>query len=99
MVSPLERASIEDMLLAAEETLRNLPGYRLIAAEDWIPDMDSHVMLAACRGDEVAKARQVKKEKGMEVWSGVFTNSLLKVLKSGVLEEEATYVDLINALP
>ncbi|PBK90853.1 hypothetical protein ARMGADRAFT_1014513 [Armillaria gallica] len=97
-VPPLERASLKDMLLAAEEALRDLPGYRSVFAEDWVPDMDSHVILAACMGDEVAKAKRVKK-KGAEVWGGVFTSLLVKTLRSGVLGGGATYVDLIKALP
>ncbi|KAK0219719.1 peptidase C14, caspase domain-containing protein [Armillaria nabsnona] len=97
-VPPLERASLKDMLFAAEEALRDLPGYRSVFAEDWVPDMDSHVILAACTGDEVAKAKRVKK-KGAEVWGGVFTSLLVKTLRSGVLGGGATYVDLIKALP
>ncbi|KAK0224033.1 hypothetical protein IW262DRAFT_1268602, partial [Armillaria fumosa] len=60
-VPPLEHASLKDMLLAAEEALRDLPGYRSVFAEDWVPDMDSHVILAACMGNEVAKAKRVRK--------------------------------------
>ncbi|SJL10592.1 uncharacterized protein ARMOST_13980 [Armillaria ostoyae] len=98
-VSPLERVTLEDMLLTAEETLRDLPGYQSVFAEDWVPDMDSHVILAACMGDEVAKAKRVGKEGTSEVWGGVFTNLLVKTLRSGKLGEGATYVDLIEALP
>ncbi|KAK0451921.1 hypothetical protein EV421DRAFT_1073263 [Armillaria borealis] len=97
-VPPLERASLKDMLLAAEEALRDLPGYRSVFAEDWVADTDSHVILAACTGDELAKAKRVKK-KGAEVWGGVFTSELVKALRSGKLGGGATYVDLIEALP
>lgn len=98
-VSPLERASLTDILLAAEEALKDLPGYRSVLAEDWVPDIDSHVIVAACREDKVARSKPVRKEKSTEVWGGVFTTLLIKVLKSGALGEGATYVDLINALP
>ncbi len=98
-VSPLKRASLTDMLLAAEDALKNLPGYQSVLAEDWVPDIDSHVIVAACREDEVARSKPVRKEKSTEVWGGVFTTLLIKVLKSGALGEGATYVDLINALP
>ncbi len=98
-VPPLEHVSLKNMLLAAEDALRDLPGYRSVFAEDWVPDMDSHVILAACMGDEVAKAKRVKKKDTSEVWGGVFTNMLVKTLRSGVLGEGATYVDLIKALP
>ncbi|KAK0447081.1 caspase domain-containing protein [Armillaria borealis] len=97
-VPPLEHVSLKNMLLAAEDSLRDLPGYRSVFADDWVPDMDSHVILAACMGNEVAKAKWVRKM-GAEVWGGVFTNLLVKTLRSGVLGEGATYVDLIKALP
>lgn len=84
------------MLLAAEEALKNLPGYRSIVAEDWVPDTESHVIVAACREDEVAKETRLK-QRG-EAWGGVFTNALVKVLKLGKLREEATYTDLIETL-
>ncbi len=89
------------MLLAAEDTLRVLPasGNRSIFAEDWSPDMGCHVIVAACRGNEVAKAKRIKKENGTEVWRGVFTSLLIETLRAGVLGEGATYVDLIEALP
>ncbi len=90
---PEEGASLEGMLLAAEKTLKDLPGYRSIVAEDWTPDMDSHVVVAACREDEVARAKQ----RG-EAWGGAFTTALVKVLKLGKLREEATYMDLIETL-
>ncbi len=98
-VPPLEHVSLKNMLLAAEDALRDLPGYRSVFAEDWVPDMDSHVILAACMGDEVAKAKRVRKKDTSEVWGGVFTNTLVKTLRSGELGEGATYVDLIEALP
>ncbi|PBK60331.1 hypothetical protein ARMSODRAFT_982425 [Armillaria solidipes] len=96
----LKGLSLKDMLLAADNALRNLSGpvFVSIVTEDWKPDIDSHVIMAACMENEVAKARQVKKE-GMEVWRGIFTNLLLNTLRSGVLKDRATYVDLINALP
>ncbi|KAK0460741.1 uncharacterized protein EV420DRAFT_1478486 [Desarmillaria tabescens] len=93
---PLECTSIKDMLLVADENLEDLPGCQSVVSEDWVPDMDSHVIVAACRGDEVVKARRVK---GTKVWAGIFTSSLVTVLKSGGLGEGATYVDLIDALP
>ncbi|SJL10594.1 uncharacterized protein ARMOST_13982 [Armillaria ostoyae] len=95
---PLEGISLKDMLLAAK-ALKDLPGYQSLFAEDWVPDMDSHVIVAACRENEVAKAKRTKKEKGTEVWRGVFTSLLIETLRSGVLGEGATYVDLIKALP
>ncbi|PBK85065.1 hypothetical protein ARMGADRAFT_1036584 [Armillaria gallica] len=43
-------------------------------------------------------AKWVKKA-GIDVWGGIFTNLLIKTLRSGVLKDRATYVDLIKALP
>ncbi len=98
---PPERASLKDMLFAAEDTLRDLPasGNRSIVAEDWGPDMGCHVIVAAYKGNEVAKAKRIKKENGTEVWRGVFTSLLIETLRAGVLGEGATYVDLFEALP
>lgn len=93
---PLERVSLKDMLLTAGEALRGLPGDRSKFAEDWVADIDSHVIVAACRGNEVARAQRVK---GTNVWGGVFTNLLINTLRSGVLGVGATYEDLIKALP
>ncbi len=95
-VPPLERASLKDMLLTAGEALRGLPGDQSMFAEDWVADIDSHVIVAACRGNEVAKGQRVK---GTKVWGGVFTNLLINTLRSGALGVGATYEDLIKALP
>ncbi|KAK0484556.1 caspase domain-containing protein [Armillaria novae-zelandiae] len=95
-VPPLEHASVKDMLLAAEKTLKDLPGYQSIVAKDWGPDMESHVVVAACREDEVANETRTK-QRG-EAWAGVFTTALVKVLQLGKLKEEATYIDLIETL-
>ncbi|KAK0224398.1 caspase domain-containing protein [Armillaria nabsnona] len=91
-VPPL--ASLEDMLLIADETLKGLPHYKSVLAEDWHPDMDSHVVLAACREYEFAKEKR-----GKVGFNGVFTEDLVHTLKSGHLGEGATYVDLAQALP
>ncbi len=83
---PPERASLKDMLLAAEDTLRDLPasGNRSIFAEDWSPDMGCHVIVAACGEKEAAKANRIKKEKGTEVRRGVSTGLLIETLRVGV---------------
>ncbi|KAK0484553.1 caspase domain-containing protein [Armillaria novae-zelandiae] len=93
---PLEHTSLKGMLLQAARTPNNLPGHQSISGEDWVPDMNSHVIIAACRENEVAKGRRAK---GTKVWRGVFTSSLIETLKTGALGEGATYVDLIKALP
>ncbi|KAK0501833.1 caspase domain-containing protein [Armillaria luteobubalina] len=91
-VPPL--TSLEDMLLIADEGLKGLPHYKSILAQDWRPDMDSHVVLAACREYEFAKEKR-----GKVGFNGVFTENLIQTLKSGHLGEGATYVDLAQALP
>ncbi|KAK0452744.1 uncharacterized protein EV420DRAFT_1558223 [Desarmillaria tabescens] len=91
-VSPL--ASLEEMLLAADETLKHFPNYRSVLAEDWLPDMNSHVVLAACREYEFAK-----EQRGKVGFNGIFTQDLVRTLKSGHLGEGSTYVDLAQSLP
>ncbi|KAK0188368.1 caspase domain-containing protein [Armillaria mellea] len=91
-VPPL--ASLEDMLLIADETLKGLPHYKSVLTGDWQPDMDSHVVLAACREYEFAK-----EQRGKVGFNGVFTEDLVQTLKSGHLGEESTYADLAEALP
>lgn len=96
---PLSRASLEEMLVSADRTMRNFPGYRSVLAEEWYPNMDSHVVLAACREYEFAKARRVTREDGTVGFSGIFTESLIGLLKSGTLGEGSTYLDLVDTLP
>ncbi len=51
-----------DMLQTADKRLRYLPGYKSVLAEDWFPNMDSHIILAACK--EYEYAREMKCEDG-----------------------------------
>ncbi len=71
-------ASLEDMLCTAERNLRHLPYYTSVFAEDWQPDMNSHVFLSACRDYQDAKEIQ-----GKSGFRGVFTESLVRTLKAG----------------
>ncbi|KAK0476231.1 caspase domain-containing protein [Armillaria luteobubalina] len=43
------------MLDAAKERMGDWDGYRDVWAEDWIPNMDSHVVLAACKDYQFAR--------------------------------------------
>ncbi len=86
-------ASLEDMLCTAERNLRHLPYYTSVFAEDWQPDMNSHVFLSACRDYQDAKEIQ-----GKSGFRGVFTESLVRTLKAGHLHDGSTYVDLAHAL-
>ncbi|KAK0227572.1 hypothetical protein IW262DRAFT_543801 [Armillaria fumosa] len=89
-------ATLDDMLHTGHNFLKDYPGYRSILAEDWAPDMDSKVVLAACREYEFAKAKKVKGEDG--VYNGVFTQSLLRALRSDWKKEGMTYARLIQRL-
>ncbi len=79
--------------------MRDFPGYQSVLAEDWCPDMESHVVLAVCREYEFAKARQVPREDGMVGFNGIFTESLIGLLNSGTLGEGSTYLDLVDTQP
>ncbi len=95
----LEDTSLEQMLLTAEQNLKNLPGYRSVfLSKGLVPDRVSHVVLAACKKGELAKMEQIRKEDGTMEWRGVFTSQLIDTLKSDGLREEATYEDLIEAM-
>ncbi|PBK64974.1 hypothetical protein ARMSODRAFT_940725 [Armillaria solidipes] len=95
---PLARATLQDMLLAGDKTLKHYPGYRSILSKDWYPDMKSHVVLAACKEHQYAKEKKVKREDGMAGYIGSFTDSLLRVLRSGYWRKQPTYADLIHSL-
>ncbi len=95
---PMTRATLQDMLVAGENNLKCYPGYRSILAKDWLPDMNSHVVLAACRDYQYAKAKKVKREDGTAGYIGIFTDSLVRVLRSGSWQKETTYADLVHCL-
>ncbi|PBK84594.1 hypothetical protein ARMGADRAFT_1067350 [Armillaria gallica] len=90
----LPYGSFVRMLNSAKDRMGDWHGYRDVWAEDWTPNMDSHVVLAACKDYEFA--REWKDENG---YSGVFTQALVKALKSGSLKKETTYFDLLQELP
>ncbi|KAK0470727.1 caspase domain-containing protein [Armillaria novae-zelandiae] len=90
----LPSRSFVRMLDSAKERMGDWHGYRDVWAEEWIPDMDSHIVLAACKAYQYAKERPHN-----DGYSGVFTQALVRVLTSGSLKKEATYIDLLKALP
>ncbi len=73
-----------------EESKRH-SGCSSILAKDWLPDEESHVVLAACKEYQFAMERRVD---GVEV--GIFTHSLLRLLRSGFCTAETTYDDLLR---
>ncbi len=96
---PSGHHSLRVMLRTGEEGLKDFVGYRSILAENWSPDMDSHVFVAACGESESAREVWLKEEKGAGRYSGAFTSALIDVLRSGRLGKGATYEDLNKALP
>ncbi len=81
------------MFNAADKNLGDLPGYQSISRADWYPNMDSHVVLAACR--EYEFAREVN---GKDGYNGVFTQALISALKSADYKS-MDYIGLLQALP
>ncbi|KAK0444184.1 hypothetical protein EV421DRAFT_497062 [Armillaria borealis] len=94
--SPTRLATPQDMLLTGDKNLRHYPGYQSILSKDWYPDMDSHVVLAACKAYQFAKSKQVEGKAGEAGYIGIFTDSLVRVLRSGYWKKETTYADLIH---
>ncbi|KAK0460446.1 peptidase C14, caspase domain-containing protein [Desarmillaria tabescens] len=92
---PMPGASIKAMFDAADEDLGELPGYKSVSMEDWRENMDTHVVLAACKEAQFATEAQ---HKGKSGYNGVFTQALLRVFRNGHLEDGSTYVDVIRHL-
>ncbi|KAK0470726.1 caspase domain-containing protein [Armillaria novae-zelandiae] len=91
---PLPRTSFNKMLHAADQNMRRFPDSHSILDEDWLPNMDSHVILAPCREYQLTTERMEGSR-----FHGVFTHSLLRTLRSGRLTKDTTYTDLIDVLP
>ncbi len=92
-ISPL--LSISDMFDGADETLKRIAGCQSIQDPRWRSNMDSHVVLAACKDYE--KAREGE---GDTKFSGVFTRALISAFKSPDLNDKSmTYYKLLKALP
>ncbi len=96
--SPTKWATPKDMLLAGDNKLRGYPGYQSILSKDWYPDMGSHVILAACKAHQFAKPKMVEGKDGAKGYIGIFTDSLVRVLRSGYCTRETTYADLVHYL-
>ncbi|KAK0505568.1 hypothetical protein EDD18DRAFT_1129682 [Armillaria luteobubalina] len=95
---PLARATAEDMFVAGENALKDYAGYRSIIASDWLPDMNSHVIVAACEEHQHAKEKKTKREDGTAGYIGIFTDMLVRFLQSDRWKEDMTYTDLIHCL-
>ncbi|KAK0457093.1 caspase domain-containing protein [Desarmillaria tabescens] len=95
---PMVRATLHDMLVAGEERLEMYPGYCPILDEHWQPNMESHVVLAACKKHQFAKAKEVEGTAGAVEYIGIFTDSLVRTLQSDCYKKETTYADLVRFL-
>ncbi len=94
---PMKRATLQEMLFTGEQNLSHYPDYHSILDKDWHPDVDSHVILAACTEYQYAKAKPVKREDGTITGHiGIFTDSLVRALRSGHWRKETTYIDLLD---
>lgn len=89
---PTFHSDVNDMLHAADERLKDLPCYQSVLSKDWEPDMGSYIVLAACRDYQYAKETT-----GKDGYSGIFTKTLVDVLRSGVWKG-VTYVGLAELL-
>ncbi|KAK0430391.1 hypothetical protein EV421DRAFT_1744129 [Armillaria borealis] len=58
--------------------------------------MGSHVVLAACKAYQFAKTTAVKGKDGEAGYIGIFTNSLVRILRSGNWKKETTYAELVH---
>lgn len=96
-VDPLSEASLGDMLIEADQRLHFVTGYKdlpgvSVLREDFVPDMASHVVLAACEDFQLAGEAKINdKSKNC---NGVFTWSLLDILNGGTPKEGWTYISL-----
>ncbi|KAK0191741.1 hypothetical protein F5146DRAFT_1050210, partial [Armillaria mellea] len=87
------RSTVDDMLHAADGRLKEFPCYKSVLSKNWVPDMGSHVVLAACRDYQIAKETGEGSGCG-----GIFTRRLVHILTSGECNKETTYVSLTGLL-
>ncbi|KAK0438263.1 hypothetical protein EV421DRAFT_1825540 [Armillaria borealis] len=92
-IPQLQQRALDDALRIAHATLGSLPGYKSVSDREWCPDMDSHVVLAACSEHEFAKE---ERGPGGDT-NGVFTIALLRALRSD-LRDDVTYESLLSLL-
>lgn len=98
IVTGIESTSLEEVLRIADEGLeaRRFPGYKSIQSKEWIPDMGSHVVVAACGAFQTAMEVQGETE---DATNGFFTMHLLAALRSGSVTDQTTYRTLLNQIP
>ncbi len=64
-----------NMLNAGHESLKHFPGYQSIMAEDWCPNMESYVLLAACQDFQPAVEME---SPSRQTYQGLFTDTLVR---------------------
>ncbi|KAK0219729.1 hypothetical protein EDD85DRAFT_1028836 [Armillaria nabsnona] len=69
------------MLRTGEEDLKDLLGHESILDKNWRPDLDSHVIVAACGESEFAQEVQVAVREGAGC-RGAFTKAVISTLRS-----------------
>ncbi len=87
------RSTVDDMLRAADGRLKGFPFYKSVLSKNWLPDMGSHVVVAACRNYQTAK----ETGEGSR-WGGIFTRRLVYILTSGECNKGTTYIGLTHYL-
>ncbi|KAK0462314.1 caspase domain-containing protein [Desarmillaria tabescens] len=93
-------ATLQDMLLVGDGNLKGYDWYRpgSILEKGWLPDRDSHVLIAACESYQFAYEKKVVQEDGTVGHVGIFTSSLVRALQSAYCDEGRTYAEIIRAL-
>ncbi|KAK0191742.1 caspase domain-containing protein [Armillaria mellea] len=90
---PTFHSDVNYMLHVADQRLGDLPGYQSVLSGDWKPDTSSHVLLAACRDYQYATETA-----GKGGYNGIFTKTLIGMLKSDVWREGVTYIEVTHLL-
>ncbi|KAK0457884.1 uncharacterized protein EV420DRAFT_1643732 [Desarmillaria tabescens] len=91
---------LSKMLTAADALMKAYPDpdkheKYSVWTEKWTADTASHVLLAACRSFQLATA--IRLDSGD--YCGLFTDALLRALKSNEVTADCTFSDLLRAMP
>ncbi|KAK0234437.1 hypothetical protein EDD85DRAFT_82937 [Armillaria nabsnona] len=91
---PSLRRSLLDMLHASDKNMAHFPGYHSVLGPEWSLDLNCFVMMVATQENEFAREVQ-----GRHGFHGVFTDFLLRTLRSDDLPERPTYIDVLLTIP
>ncbi|SJL14464.1 uncharacterized protein ARMOST_17921 [Armillaria ostoyae] len=81
------------ILRSADESMKYSPAIASVLSKDWVPDMSSHVILAACK-----EYQFVKEARSGEGFHGLFTQPLARILRQEGLKQLA-HIDLLFSIP